>query len=226
MTGGPAVSTPVRAVAAVAALCGAFALTLGAAVAGQRSPTGLDAAFETGVERALGDMGETWVPWVSQALVAPTEPLVVLTVLAVIAGFGVVRRRADVVVLAVAGPSVAVAVNTWVLKPMFARHYDDHLAYPSGHTVSLVATLTVLVLLAGTRRARLLTIGCGTALTAGAAVGMAALEYHYLTDVVGGAATAVAVVSGLALLGNAVFRPERRAKPPWSACPRRPGPGR
>ncbi len=100
--------------------------------------------------------------------------------------------------LAVTGPALAVAVNTWVLKPAFGRYYDDHLAYPSGHTVSLVATVTVVALSVSTTRTRVLTVVVGVVLTGCAAVGMAGLGYHYVTDVVGGAATAVAVTLGMA----------------------------
>lgn len=190
--------------ALTAVLCGAFAFALGIAVTGQRVPTGLDAAFEDGVEAMVDEV------WVLSVLVAPTEPWAVLAALAIVVGLGVVRRHPGTVVLAVTGPALAVAVNTWVLKPAFGRYYDDHLAYPSGHTVSLVATVTVIALLVRTSRARLLTIACGTLLTGCAAVGMAGLGYHYVTDVAGGAATAVALVSGVAWVEIATVRPELR----------------
>ncbi len=217
MSDGSSAVASTRTLAVTAALCGAFALALGVAVAGQRSPTGFDAAFESGVDGTFGGA------WVLTLLVAPTEPWAVLTVLAAVAGFGLARGRPEVVVLAVAGPALAVSVNTWVLKPAFGRYYDDHLAYPSGHTVSLVAAVTVVALLVRLRRARLLTVVCGTLLTGCAAVGMAGLDYHYVTDVAGGAATAVSLVSGFALLGNVSLRSGRRAR---RARRRRPEPAR
>ena len=176
----------------VAALCGAVALSLGSVVAGEHAPTGLDQAFESGVADVFGGS------WVLSVLVAPTEPWAVLPVLGVVAVAGVVRRRPDLTALAVSAPAVAVGLNTVVLKPWFGRYYDDHLAYPSGHTVSLVATVTVVALSVSTTRTRVLTVVVGVVLTGCAAVGMAGLGYHYVTDVVGGAATAVAVTLGMA----------------------------
>ncbi|WP_244231208.1 phosphatase PAP2 family protein [Saccharomonospora piscinae] len=175
-----------------ATACGALALVLGMVVAGQRGPSEVDRVFESWVHEVAGGP-ELW-----SVLVAPTEPWAVLTVLAVVVGVAVVRRRPAVAALAVAAPALAVSLTTLALKPAFDRYYDDHLAYPSGHTVSLVATVTVVVLVCGPRGA-VATAVTGVLLTGGAAVGMAGLGYHYVTDVVGGAATAVALTLGVAV---------------------------
>lgn len=201
MTGGPPGAASLR-LTVTATASAAIALMLGLAVAGQRRGTAFDAAVETTVDHALGGS------WFARVLVAPTEPWAVLAVLVTAAAaLGVARRRPEVVVLCLVGPAVAVALNTWVLKPAFGRYYDDHLAYPSGHTVSLVAAVTVVALSVRTVRARVLTVAVGALGTVGAAVGMAALDYHHVTDVVGGAATAVAIVSVVAL----VVRPRARS---------------
>ena len=90
-------------------------------------------------------------------------------------------------------PAIAVAANTWVLKPLFDRWKGDTLVYPSGHTVSMVSTLVVVLVLTH-GRARTTTAVIGAALLAGVTVGMVGLGYHYLTDVVGGTFFAVLVV--------------------------------
>ena len=167
----------------VAALCGAVALSLGSVVAGEHVPTGLDQAFESGVADVFGGS------WVLSVLVAPTEPWAVLPVLGVVAVAGVARRRPDLTALAVSAPAVAVGLNTVVLKPWFGRYYDDHLAYPSGHTVSLVATVTVVALSVSTTRTRVLTVVVGVVLTGCAAVWQTSTATASPTR--GGAATAV-----------------------------------
>jgi membrane-associated phospholipid phosphatase len=147
---------------------------LGSVVAGGRSATGVDAA-------AAG-LVAGWPGWSLHALVSPTEPFVLLPVLAVLAGWCLRRGRPWDAAFAVLGPSFAVSVNTWVLKPAFGRWKGDTLVYPSGHTVGLVATLVVVVVLL---RRVLLAVAGGVVL-AGVAAGMVGLGYHYLTDVVGG----------------------------------------
>ncbi|WP_027927357.1 phosphatase PAP2 family protein [Amycolatopsis benzoatilytica] len=128
------------------------------------------------------------------ALVLPTEPYVLIPAIAVIAGICLYLHRRRDAVLAVAGPVLAVALNTWALKPVFDRWKGGTLVYPSGHTVSLVAVLVVVVLLVRLRMAATLVsvvlLGCG-------AVGMIGLGYHYLTDIAGGACFATGVVTAL-----------------------------
>jgi membrane-associated phospholipid phosphatase len=89
------------------------------------------------------------------------------------------------------------AANTWVLKPLFDRQNDGYLVYPSGHTVSLVSTLAVLVLLARPGVARWIVVAVGAVLLIAAGTGMIGLGYHYFTDVVGGTFFAVAVVCAM-----------------------------
>ncbi|KAA9166173.1 phosphatase PAP2 family protein [Amycolatopsis acidicola] len=125
---------------------------------------------------------------------------------------GLQRRWRDTV-LCVLGATVPVLLNTFVLKPVFAHHLDDYLAYPSGHTVSLVAPLTVLVLLARQGIPRLVTLAVAVVVTACAGVGLVGLGYHYPLDVVGGACFAVAAVLTLSLC-------LRRAPAPSDGSPR------
>lgn len=192
---------PALSVAVVAALC---ALVPGVLYAGQRRPGNPDRAASDAVEAGLGD-----AHGVLTALVLPTEPPVVLAAVLVTMLVCAWRRRWAGAVLAVVAPAVAVAVNTWVLKPMVGRYYDDHLAYPSGHTVSLVSVLAVIALLA-TATWRRVVVGAGIVLTAAAGAGMIGLGYHYLTDVLGGAAFAVAATLAVATGLGALTRHGRR----------------
>lgn len=165
-----------------AAVCGLFALVLGVPFAGGSTPGDVD-AVAAGWTSHLS-------PGVLRALVFPTEPYVVaaLAVLAVVLCLRAGQRPEAG--LALAAPLLAMALTAWVLKPLYDRWKNDTLVYPSGHTVSLVAVLTVLCLV--TRRAFVVVLSALTLLAATA--GLVGLGYHYLTDVAGGTLFAVAVV--------------------------------
>lgn len=112
------------------------------------------------------------------ALTLATHPALMLALIAAIAA-ATARTRPRIALLAVVGPAVAVALNTWVLKPAFDRVYDDHLAYPSGHTTTLAAILAVVVI----AWPRTLAAAVPAVLVAGAAI--VAAGYHYATDILG-----------------------------------------
>ncbi|WP_033291631.1 phosphatase PAP2 family protein [Amycolatopsis jejuensis] len=174
-----------RALALFAALCALAALVLGLLVSA-RAPGSLDLR----ATHATTDLSTRLL----DALVLPTEPYVLVPAIALIAGvLWYLRRRRDAL-LAVAAPLVAAVLNTWVLKPAFGRWKGGSLAYPSGHTVTLVTVLVVVVLVV---RPKVLAFVIGAVLLACATVGMIGLGYHYLTDIVGGACFAAAVVTGL-----------------------------
>ncbi|MBF6184477.1 MULTISPECIES: phosphatase PAP2 family protein [Nocardia] len=148
----------------------------------------------TGVDRALADMVRTGPPApIHRVLVAPSDGwLVVTLLLAAIAWFGWRRqwwRAATMLVV----PEAAIALNTWVLKPLFDRPLHDYLAYPSGHTVHLVAVVTTVVLLCDSARVRLAVAVAGVVACGAVVVGQVGMDYHYATDVVGGAAAALAL---------------------------------
>ncbi|MEU6645478.1 phosphatase PAP2 family protein [Saccharomonospora sp. NPDC046836] len=177
----------------LAALCLLLAIVPGLLFAGERTPTALDRAAANAVEALSGgDRGLLTVQ------VLPSEPAVVVSAIAVIVLVALVRRRWDAAALAAAAPALAVTVNTWVLKPLFRRYYDDHLAYPSGHTVGLVSVLTVLTLLSRPGAVRLTVAGVSAVLTLLAGAGMIGLNYHYGTDIAGGAAYAIALTAAVA----------------------------
>lgn len=168
-----------------AGVCALLVLAVGLPVAGERGPSGVD--------DAAWFLVDDWPPGVLRALVLPTEPYVLLPVAALLIGWCLrVSRPWDAVFVALA-PAVAVAANTWLLKPLFDRWKGDGLVYPSGHTVGLVATLVVVfVLVGGAARTGVAVVG--VVLLTAAAIGMVGLGYHYLTDIVGGACFAVVVV--------------------------------
>lgn len=95
-----------------------------------------------------------------------------------------------------------------VLKPYVAAHVVPayQYAFPSGHTTGAFGLALVMVVLllpaAGTGvlpgLARLLLGVAALAVAAGTAVAVVALGWHHVTDTLGGAATAVAVVLAVA----------------------------
>jgi membrane-associated phospholipid phosphatase len=176
----------------VAAVCLLAAVAIGVPFAGDTTASGLDATITAWIDGALG--GQTAL---LRLMVLPTEPVVLLPLLAIVVGACALGRRWDGVALAVLGVAVPVALNTWVLKPLFDRVKSDYLAYPSGHTVSMVATLTVLVLLARPGTARAVTATTSAIILVIAGIGLVGSDYHYPTDVLGGACFAVSVVLAL-----------------------------
>ncbi len=184
----PATRSPWPAILAVGGALAA--LVLGLVFAGDRGASDLDDSVRAAVDG--------WPHGVLRALVLPTEPYVLLPALALLAAWCLRSARPWDAVLVVAGPGAALAANTWVLKPLFDRWKGDTLVYPSGHTVSTVATLAVVVLLVH-GRARAGAAVAGAVLLACAAAGMIGLGYHYATDIVGG--TCFAVFAVLAVRG-------------------------
>jgi membrane-associated phospholipid phosphatase len=171
--------------AVLAVVCAFLALVLGLVFAGDRAPSGIDDVARSAVAG--------WPHGVLRALVLPTEPYVLLPALALLVVRCLRASRPWDALFVVLGPSVALAVNTWLLKPLFDRWKGDTLVYPSGHTVGMVSTIVVVgVLVHG--RARTVTAVVGSVLLVGVTVGMLGLGYHYLTDVVGGALFAVFAV--------------------------------
>lgn len=151
--------------------------------------TDLDRTVARPIHSALDDH-----PGGYEALVIPSNGYILIPLMlaaAVWFGYrGQWRRAVAMVVL----PEAVVGLNSWVLKPLWDRPLHDYLAYPSGHTVHLVAIATAFVVLTDSVRASVVTIVIATVALICAAVGMIGLGYHLPTDVVGGAAVAIALV--------------------------------
>ncbi|MCP9619350.1 phosphatase PAP2 family protein [Nocardia otitidiscaviarum] len=178
-----------------------------------KGPTGLDSWLAA----RLPDRADLY-----EMLAFPGTAWAVLPLLAAAALWFARRRlwwRAGFVLLA---PEFAVVVNTWVLKPLWDRPLHDYLAYPSGHTVHLVAAVTAVALAADHRGFRVAAVGVGAVVLAGVTVGMVGLGYHYVTDVVGGAAAAVALVAVLYIPVRR-YLPVRRIALRADGTPRAPG---
>jgi len=148
------------------------------------------------------------------ALPGTLVPAIVISV--AIAAWCLVAGRLNGAVLALAAVPVASGLDDGLLKHVFNRTYLGSLAFPSGHTTSVVAlTATLAVLLfapprqAGTRvaRAALLAICCAT--VAVVVVAVIALRWHYFTDTVAGAAVGVGTVCALALVLDLAWPQER-----------------
>ncbi|MFD6452815.1 phosphatase PAP2 family protein [Nocardia sp. NPDC055165] len=140
----------------------------------------------------------------AQVLVTPSNaPVVVALLLAACAFFALHRQWWRAVTMLVV-PEVALVVNTWLLKPLWDRQLDDHLAYPSGHTVHMVAVATTFACLVTDLRTRIavatLTVLALIAITPA----MAELGYHHPTDVLGGAAAAASMAIGLCWISDAL----------------------
>ena len=185
-------------------------VALGLRYAGDHKPSTVDTFVAAAIEQILGGNH-----MLLEILAAPSTPAVVVGVVVLTAVVCGIRRNRRGVALAVAGYAIPVALNTWVLKPAFERYYDGYLAYPSGHTVSLVAALTVLALLARSGLPTWTVAAAGAVLVIAAGIGMVGLGYHYPTDIVGGAAFAIATTIGTAYAIDTLMHlpPMRRGDP-------------
>ena len=185
-----------RATALLGTACVLLALALGIPFAGDRSPSALDTTADDAMTRLSRGL--------LNAFVVPTQPYVIIPVLLLTAAYCLYARRFADAPAVLLGPAIALALNSWLLKPMFDRWLGGTLVYPSGHTVSLAATLTVLVLLIR----RVAAVLVAALILAVAAIGLVGLGYHYLTDVIGGTLFGVAVVL---LAWSALRRAPRRS---------------
>ncbi|WP_433762324.1 phosphatase PAP2 family protein [Nocardia sp. CA-135398] len=177
-------------VALCAVLVGvAVAATLPLTFPGDSGATDLDRALAQPIHSALDDH-----PGGYQALVISSNGYILIPLLLAAAAWFGHRKQWRRAVAMVVIPEVVVGLNSWVLKPLWDRPLHDYLAYPSGHTVHLVAIATAFVVLTESTRARVVTIVSATVALVCAAVGMIGLGYHLPTDILGGAAVAIALV--------------------------------
>lgn len=164
-------------------------LALGWAVG--RDSTALDTWFGHGTHKILGEQPR----W----LLIFTSGWLVLAVMAVSLAVALYRRQWPLAAAVVIVPFVATAAGQW-LKQLFDRHNGPYLEYPSGHTALLVSALGMLVVAAGVGMARRWALGLAVLLSALGMLGLVACGYHYLTDTVGAAMLATALVSAAARL--------------------------
>ncbi len=175
----------------VVLVCIGIAVTLPLTFPGDGAATDLDRALAQPVHSALDDH-----PVGYEALVIPSNGYILIPLLLAAAAWFGYRRQWRRAVAMVAIPEIVVGINSWVLKALWDRPLHDYLAYPSGHSVHLVAIATAFVVLTDSMRARVGTIVIATAALVCAAVGMIGLGYHLPTDILGGTAVAIALVVG------------------------------
>ncbi|MGF7235833.1 MAG: phosphatase PAP2 family protein [Frankia sp.] len=146
--------------------------------------------------------------------------IAVLSVLLAALSLAVGHRRAAL--LALACPPLAGALTEYALKPFIGRRAGRLYAFPSGHTTGAVAVAVVITLLllpagAFTRvphPLRLLLTLMAVVLASAVPLGLVVLRYHYATDVLAGAAVALATTLTLALtLDTAARRLTRHDRP-------------
>lgn len=156
--------------------------------------TGFDRAIESRVHSAWDAHTVVY-----RVLVFPSDgPVVVVLLFAGTAWFAFHRRwsRAAFTLLA---PELAILVNSLVLKPLWDRDFHHYLAYPSGHTVHLVAVVTAFALATESPRVRGVTIAVMVMVLPAVTIGMVGFGYHHPTDVIGGTTAALAMVTALYL---------------------------
>ncbi|WP_018684623.1 phosphatase PAP2 family protein [Actinokineospora enzanensis] len=183
------------AVAAAVVSFGIVAL-VGRQVAGERTAGRVDrAAF------AVADAVFDRLPGVAGPLAWASRPVAMISVIVLMVLAALWARRPRVALLAVLGPVITAGLNSWVLKPVVDRTHDGYLAYPSGHTATLVSIFTVFTLVTaanappGRRLARTAaTAAACLALIAVAVSAIVVLRFHYLTDAVGAFFWAIAGV--------------------------------
>jgi membrane-associated phospholipid phosphatase len=146
-----------------------------------RHSTPIDDWFLRDAGNAVGE----YVHW----LLIFTEWWLLVPVLAACLGLALYRRRWRLAAVVLACPLAAIEIVS-LLKPIFDREKGGALAYPSGHTTLMVTILGMAVLTAGCRLWAVL-----AAVTA-SLLGMfgLALTYHFLTDTIGAALFATAMV--------------------------------
>lgn len=120
------------------------------------------------------------------------------------------RRRFRAIALAVLGPTVAIVITEYVLKPAVDRRLLGYVTYPSGHSTGVfsVATVLAVLLLGESWRSRaIVRIAAVVVLFAVSvlvAISLVAAGYHVPTDTAGGAGVAIGTVLLLAVLIDVV----------------------
>jgi membrane-associated phospholipid phosphatase len=190
-----------RAGAALAG-CAIVAGSLGLLFAGQTRPDGFDNAVDSRVAAFFGGH-EGLLSWL--ALPGTLIPAVLIT--AVISAGCLITGRRNGAVLAMTAVPAAAGLNDGLLKHLVHRTSSGALAFPSGHTASVVAmTATLAVLLfapprrASTRVARVLVMAVFCVLAVLVVLAVTALRWHYFTDTIAGAAVGAGTVCALALI--------------------------
>jgi hypothetical protein len=175
-------------------------------------PTAFDYWALRGMQRVFGP-DPHWMLFFSWAL-----PMIAILGIAVV--IALVRRRWRLAVVVALCPLISV-MTTRLLKPLFGRYKGDALAYPSGHTTVVITVMAMLVLAVGVSL-WLVVIAATVSVIGG--LSLAAVDLHYLTDNIGAAffASAMVCLAVLAAGPQAVSRAAARpaARPENTQPPR------
>jgi undecaprenyl-diphosphatase len=189
---------------AIAVVIGCALLTaaLGVLFAGQARASWFDHVVDSPIISTLGRHGLTAYRLASPGTLGPA-----VLISGAIAVVCLRFRRINGAVLALLAVPVSDGLDDGVLKPLIGRTDLGQLTYPSGHTTAVFAMITTVAILLlvppqqrRTRTLRVLLVLGALAVGLIVAVAVIALEWHYFTDTIGGAAVAVGVVCGLAMI--------------------------
>ncbi len=179
-------------------------LTLGVLcwkLADLRTTTAVDAAVDPRLAYHFRGQRQVF-----EAVITLGDPVNVVLASVALAGLCLLMGARRAALLSLVGPPLAGALVEWVLKPLVDRRYLDGLVFPSGHTAgtSAIAVVLVLLLLPGgalrnlAAPVRVLLWYASAVFSAGVGLGLVILRFHYITDVIGGAAVAVTVILAFA----------------------------
>jgi membrane-associated phospholipid phosphatase len=179
---------------------------LGARYAHTRTPGRFDLHLDAAIQRRVAGHHYLVVRVVDLA-----DPGSVIVICALLCALFLLLNRTRLAVLAVLGPALAGGLVDLVLKPLFDRHLETMLSFPSGHTAA-TASLALVVILAMVGPGRLpwpfalrwLIAAAATASVPVIAFALVGGGYHYGTDTIGGLLVAVACVLSVALLIDAI----------------------
>ncbi len=202
-----------RAAAGLAVACAAVVLALGLRYHGQPHGGWLDAVLDPRIQGALGRFHRTLRFLADAGNLIPAALMVAALVAACLAA-----RRWTGAVLAAVAEAAAIVLTEYLLKPLVGRTNGGSLTFPSGHATAMFAlAVTVAVLLANPPRgrwpagARVLTVLAALLGATAVALAMVALNAHYVTDAIGGAAVGTGMALACALILDRLTR--RRLTP-------------
>ncbi|HEY3924253.1 MAG TPA: phosphatase PAP2 family protein [Acidothermaceae bacterium] len=214
---------------AVVIVIGAVLATaaLGVRYGHTRTPGRLDRHLDAAIQRRVGGHEHLLVRVIDLA-----DPGSVIVICALLCALFLLLNRTRLAILAVLGPALAGGLVDLVLKPLFDRHLETMLSFPSGHTAATASlALVVICAMVGPGRLqwplllRLLITLAAIASVPIIAIALVAGGYHYATDTIGGLLVAIACVLSVALVIDAVagqpagYRPAHKATPNESSRP-------
>ncbi|QUQ68734.1 phosphatase PAP2 family protein [Kutzneria sp. CA-103260] len=182
-------------------LCVVIVGGLGASFHQRSSPAGVDRFVADWVHRLAGHHAG-----LMEQVIRIGDPLPVAALVVGLALGSAALGRWRTVLFAVVGPTAAVLLTEFLLKPTVGRTRYGQLAFPSGHTTGTAAVVTVvLVLFLGSAwltstvvKAMLILLGLGVSVAV--SVALVGRNWHYATDTLGGICVAVASVLVVALV--------------------------